>query len=1463
MLNVRKHRNQTTEPRTLAALRFPSQVCLSRLASAAHVEQSVLHCEQVAGRPRPEGSSHGANIPIRHFRFLHSATTVLSLALLTFGICCPKANAQFSFGRIVIANDIDVEFGGEEDAQDVFAAAAPAPAEEGSAAANDAELEKTKKERMDAIGKLTFDRRASTILKLWSERAIKGKSDAAKPKSEVPSEATSTESVKGAPIEKPAAKVPEVGIESPRPPKLADPDGAESKPEDAAAKAKLEAEAKAKEEAEAKAKTEAEAKAKAVAAAKEKKLFEELLKRITESVTLGEWDRFREMIALSDRPSDRPGDRVGDRLSKEESQAIYNRMIEQLGAQAGMDFSQAEGLSKEMQQFMQQMMGDQRNNPGLRYAEKNSLNFADMAAIIRSAPEELKDEQVIKLANLLRMTLNMGNQLQDFVATLKSEGDKLLPKQKAALLLSSAAQDEFTVDFLPTKQEAIESKNRQALNLLSRHFLALYKKDSKESFREEAWQTTLAAIEIPSLPTEAAESTEPTSEPAKALTQEEKEAKEQLAIRVAKRKADEQDRTQALTRAVSLAPQLREELGKTWLEESFTKYPERGQEIMAKIGTATAQLLAQSPQDEANRTRNLELQHKAVTQFFATEPKLDGNWIGILNLLATNWLQEAQVSRDYSRDSQYGPSMRRDSFGNIYYGNSYDEEEDFGNSRSMRMGQITAVKINKILETAPSARWLEAIDKSILPQFNMSLCRLWLKINEDAKAFPYIEQLATTHPNTARELADEFLKVWTSNHNPNETRQRTNYYMFMYGYEQKADKIPLTRSKQDRNLKELASWVKRLQALPLNSELDEELLVKAFMTCHSVAEVYDIEDIELVFGAWGAIESGTMASLIQKMRANLSGTWREPNVQRDAKTKRKKSDIQAEVVRGYSVAKRVLDRALEQYPGDWQLLLAKACIMHDENDYLQEVAPSAEFSTRRQAAFGIFAEAAQAYVKQVPELPERKQKNDVFESWFYAALGATDLKGISEKNRPDDEQIADIATAMNSLTGEIGTRHRDRFANALFTRMSAVSPSCKFRYVEAGFKLVGDNPQAEEARKVYNYYKDLVTELQLVARVDGDTRIGHVEPFGVYVDLRHSVQLERESGGFTKYLQNQNNAMYSFNYGRPTENYRDKFSDAAKLALQEHFDVLSVTFNHTETKSIADEPSGWRITPYAYLLLKARGPEVDKLPSLKMDLDFMDTSGHVVLPIASSPIPIDATVRKSSSGPSNVKMVQLLDERQSAGGKLIVETKVTAQGLVPPMENVLNASINGFELADAKDSGVSVIEFDKESAKPIVLSERTWTLKYASADPSGKTPELFAFPEPLLETTDLSYQRYVDADLQEVEASVALVEKYGTNRRAWYVGGLFAFAGVVIFVGGAIARRHLSSKSSLAVSTPQPVTTPFSLLSHLQGIARKDELPSEKKNRLREDIAVLEHFYFAESNGRVEPDLVAIASRWR
>ena len=65
----------------------------------------------------------------------------------------------------------------------------------------------------------------------------------------------------------------------------------------------------------------------------------------------------------------------------------------------------------------------------------------------------------------------------------------------------------------------------------------------------------------------------------------------------------------------------------------------------------------------------------------------------------------------------------------------------------------------------------------------------------------------------------------------------------------------------------------------------------------------------------------------------------------------------------------------------------------------------------------------------------------------------------------------------------------------------------------------------------------------------------------------HSPEIERESGGFQKYATNQNNMQFAWNYGRPTENYRDKFHDAVIGVLSEHFEILSVTFNSEQMDS--------------------------------------------------------------------------------------------------------------------------------------------------------------------------------------------------------------------------------------------------------------------------------------------------------
>src|SRR5882724_2645417 len=52
------------------------------------------------------------------------------------------------------------------------------------------------------------------------------------------------------------------------------------------------------------------------------------------------------------------------------------------------------------------------------------------------------------------------------------------------------------------------------------------------------------------------------------------------------------------------------------------------------------------------------------------------------------------------------------------------------------------------------------------------------------------------------------------------------------------------------------------------------------------------------------------------MRGNLSGAWRQPAVQDQNKTKRKEKNIRAEVLRGYELARAVIERGLPpEMPG--------------------------------------------------------------------------------------------------------------------------------------------------------------------------------------------------------------------------------------------------------------------------------------------------------------------------------------------------------------------------------------------------------------------------------------------------------------------------------------------------------------------------------------------------------------------
>ncbi|MGD9645653.1 MAG: hypothetical protein AB7U73_08070 [Pirellulales bacterium] len=916
---------------------------------------------------------------------------------------------------------------------------------------------------------------------------------------------------------------------------------------------------------------------------------------------------------------------------------------------------------------------------------------------------------------------------------------------------------------------------------------------------------------------------------------------------------------EALRRAVELAPRVRKELGEQWLDESFSAHVERGREILVAIGTLVSTNLASHPTDAGFRLKTLELQHAAVAALLRASPERAAEWHDTLSLLATSWLREAQVSQELDQRSRMGPGWQHDRYGNYFY---VEQDTEISPLRYSN-GAAQPIKTNELLDVRPSEQWLALVSADLGPKFTSTFAQLYLKVNEDALAFPYIEKLAATHADKARELANQFLRVWISNHNPNEQRDYGNPFYYYWGYERRAERIPLTRSKQERNLQELAEWIKRLRALPIG-ELDESLLTRAFTTAHSKAEVYRLEAIESVFGQLDHLKPRALAEMIQQMRGNLATVWQAPDVQKQAGTNRREQDIKAEVLRGFEVARTVCQRGLAKYPDHWALVQAEAAVMHDENEYQQQLEKRSEFSEVRGEALERFAEAAELYGQVVAELPEDEQSIGLYEQWFYASLGSVDLARITGNKVADQRQPALIREALLALPGETAEFHLSKFANDLFTRASSAKPELKYRYLKAGFEVVGDHKLAQEARKLMDYYGDLVTEIKLEARIDGPDVIGHNQPFGVFVNILHTKEIERESGGFGRYLQNQaNNQSYYYNFGRPLENYRDKFRDIVMQSLAEHFEVISITYQDAEVNSRALPEYGWRTTPYAYLLLKAKGPEIDKLPPVRLDFDFLDTSGYVILPVESPAVPLDAKGDSPPARPANdVRIVQTLDERQADEGKLILEVRATARGLVPELDELVDFQPAGFDIVKTEDGGVSVTQFDKEARENSIDSERIWTISLqAAAEQPDQRPDKFQFAAAKMPVKEMLYQRYDDADLVAVEPAIALEERYASRDFAWLWLSLGAIAVVLALAATSLwlwRRRRPAAASRFAMPSE---LTPFTVIGLLRDIQLNNGLSEPAHRELAASIVRLERHYFLMPE-QVEPNLHDIADRW-
>ena len=802
--------------------------------------------------------------------------------------------------------------------------------------------------------------------------------------------------------------------------------------------------------------------------------------------------------------------------------------------------------------------------------------------------------------------------------------------------------------------------------------------------------------------------------------------------------------------------------------------------------------------------------------------------------------------------------------------------------------QPPPVEPQQMLDAAPSDGWLALLDESLAVRIRAAIAEMHYKNDEPLKAMPIIEALAEKNPKLAKQLADSlletFARLWDPNSSMNSMRS-SSYYYGPYGYMQQGGSgIPLTRSAQQRNLVELAATLRKLEKLPLTEPLDEDAMSSAFAAAHSPAEVFRVEDIEAVFGKPDAIKPDVLVSVLQTMRTRLATSWRSPQIQQQQKTKRTDKETEAEATRGYELLTSLVSKRLEKEQ-TWKLLMLQGSALFDwaEFDYGRQV-ELAIYTKRRDESFDYFHKAAEKYVAALPTMKESEQTSLAYQQWFNAALGASDLAALTRQAMPSKPEIDRIRTALLAIPGEKqADKHLESFGKWLSEGSQQLKPELKHRFLKAGLEVVQNHPAAEGARKLVQYYADLLTEVELFARVEGDPAIGHKKPFGLHLSIRHTQAVGRESGGFNKYLTNPASRSGYYGYSGPDApvNYRDDFEKKIREALTERFEIKAVTWFDEKVEARPYGKPGWRETPLAFVLLQPKDASVDKLPPVPMDLDFYDRQSKVILPVSSQVILVDARPETAPPRPTEkIEVTQILDQRDAANGKLTLDIKATARGLLGDLDSLLDVKIPGFNIDKIDDQGLAVNAMDVEGDIVKPLTERSWLISLSAAKDALTQAKAgsasFKFPQPKSDEVKVAYKQYADADVADVDPQVAVAGlPLGTSKRWMYA----TIAAVVVIIAAALAllvrrrRRKPIEQTVHAYNVPAHVT-PFTVIDLLKRIEHDAGLglsPQHREQLTREILQLQERFFSpaapapaapAGPNGDAAPDLAAVASQW-
>ncbi len=1082
-----------------------------------------------------------------------------------------------------------------------------------------------------------------------------------------------------------------------------------------------------------------------------------------------------------------------------------------------------------------------------QFVENNGqLLPSEVIDLAELSPSELNDARLRSLGNILRNSIQLVSTTGSLVARLEAGtkqfgGKDPIHRGRAAALLLAANRIIEAGSFLPPLDTAIQEKNYITLDLHARFLAATGSQNKQSADLIKSWELSLLILQGK-----------------------------------AEQPAEKESRIRAANRCLKLIDDVPKETADTWLSTIFVDRPEIGQAVFASIAAQAAQSLENNSADD--RRAALKIQHRVVTVLLGVDKVQIERWQNALNFLTIGWLNEASLvyiedaeSSDddmekYIRD-QMRPYMSRIQPGQMsayrnHFRQQYLNNRNDNRRNSRNHNNVEALQIADLLATAPTPEWLSLLDISLAQRLRILEGEFVCRSDDRDRAFTLIKDLSVDEPNRAGRLARSIVRGFTASLRSTDDEENNNN---SYG-----GGIPLTRARQNRNLTQLASLLRRIETLNVQ-EVPAEDVVQAFVTCHSPAEVFRLEDITQVLGESEKLPSDVLVNLVSAMRSRLANTWRKPSVQQQAGTQRTDAEVVSEIERGYNVAKMLCSKSLELNPEAWKLLQVHASLNFDLGEFVYgQQASLAEYTAYRDAAFASYAQAAKFYSHAIikdsstPDFKagdsqNNKQKPDitVFSQWFSAALGASDLAYLSRQQEADGDQVIAVRDAIAQLPDELSEKHRELFAKQIITSLSEIHAELKPRYLRHALRIIGDGQLADPVKKIITDYDDLIGEMQLDLSVDGASAVGNKSPFGVRFSLRHTTALGRESGGFSKYLQNNVQT-----YTGSEVNYRNDIEKHLRESLGEHFIIDSITFHASNVTSYGYGRDGWREMPLAYLVLRAKDPSVDRIPSVHIDLDFTDKHGPVILPVTSGITVIDA--QSSTARTADVTDINMtLDDRELGAGIVRLEIRASGTGLIGDLDALLSTTIEGFTVGKVDDSGPTVasITVDGNQVKP--FGERLWQIQYTPA--SGTIPSQFVFPVIKSENIKTKLQRYFDADILEANAIERLMpnQSWLVVLRPWLIlAGLVAALGLVVWW---VRRKQTAHTDAGPRHILPKQITPFSVLAVLKSIHTDAALPldTSMRSRLETVIKELEQQSFSRNGQIPSADaLEKIAKEW-